>query len=91
MLMAKGFNFPRAKMFMKRRPMLLRHLLVDIGYSFEMIEKGNYKSIKEQKFTNDLIDLHYVLTASFFNGILTYDKRVNTSFNNLTSLLAMKF
>ena len=86
----KGISFQRAKMFLKRRPLLFRRILLDIWYCFELIDKGNFCTVNGAKYTNDAIDRHHVLTASFFHDLLTFDKRANSAHNALKSLLAMK-
>jgi len=89
-LAERGVTTGRARMFMKRRPMLLRYFFVKIWYYLRWIEKGGFDCVQEKKVTNDEIDQQYVLTASFFHGLLSEEGRVKDSYEGLCNLLKRK-
>jgi hypothetical protein len=89
-LQDRGVNVGRARMFMKRRPMALRYYFLNIWYLFHWIEKGGFDCIKAEKITNDEVDRQYILTASFFHGLLSLEARVNDAYKALTAMLEMK-
>lgn len=90
LLAERGVATARARALMKRRPMLLRYLFVKAWYCVYWIEKGGFDSFPENEVTNEEIDQQYVLTASFFHGLLSEEKRVNDSYRDLCRLLERK-
>lgn len=86
----RSISKERARSFMKGRPMVLRYLLVKAWYSVHWISLGGFGSLRGADVTNELLDQQYVLTASFFDGLLSEEHRVNESHRDLSLLLRRK-
>jgi hypothetical protein len=52
--------------------------------------KGEIESVKPTKVTNDLFDHDYVLLATFFDGLVSNDKRANEAYSDLKYLLNIR-
>lgn len=85
-------NIPRGRAiaFMKTRPIVLRYLLTYVWYCTHWITHGGFESFRDSDVTNDRLDQQYVITASFFDDLLTGDNHAKDSFNDLTELLKRK-
>lgn len=86
----RSISTERARSFMKGRPMVLRYLLVKAWYCVHWISQGGFDSLRATDVTNELLDLQYVLTASFFDDLLSEERRVNESYRDLCVLLRRK-
>ncbi len=86
----RSISKERARSFMKGRPMVLRYLLVRAWYCVHWISQGGFDSLRGADVTNELLDQQYVLTASFFDGLLSEEHRVNESYRDLSLLLRRK-
>ncbi len=82
------FSEAEAVAFIARRPMLLRYLYVQLLMTFGWIETGGFLEYPAKRVSNDLIDRHYVLTATSFDGLLTKEKWVNSLYRDLNLLLS---
>ena len=85
-----GVSTERARAFMKKKPLVLRYLFIKVWYCIYWIENGGHNTFPDEKVTNEEIDKQYVLSASFFHGILSEEKRVNESYVDLCKLLKKK-
>jgi len=86
----RSISKERARSFMKGRPMVLRYLLVKAWYCVHWISQGGFESRLVDGVTRELFDQQYVLTASFFDGLLSEEHRVNESYRDLSLLLRRK-
>jgi hypothetical protein len=89
-LAENGVSYARARAFMKHKPLILRYLFLKVWYNIYWIGKGGIDSFPEKDVSNEELDKQYVLSASFFHGILSNDNRVNDSYRDLCILLKMK-
>ena len=89
-LVESGVSAERARAFVKRKPLALRYLFLEVWYFIYWIENSGLDDFPEKKVTNEEIDKQYVLSASFFHGILSEEDRVNDAYRDLCILLKMK-
>lgn len=80
----------RARMFLKQKPLVLRYIFLRWWYNICWIANGGVEAFASHKATNEEIDQHYVVTGTFFHGVLTNETRVKESYNGLCNLLRMK-
>lgn len=86
----RGISIEKSRAFMKRKPMVLRYLYAKAWYCVSWIQKGGFESFRPDDVTNDEIDQQYVLSATFFHGLLSMETRVNDCYSDLLLLLAKK-
>jgi len=55
---------------------LFRYTAACFFLSTKWISEGGYQSIEVQKFQNDVIDMSYTTYATYFDGLLTKDKKI---------------
>lgn len=89
-LVESGVSAERARVFMKQKPLVLRYLFLKLWYCIYWIENSGLDDFPAKKVTNEEIDKQYVLSASFFHGILSEEGRVNDAYRDLCVLLKMK-
>lgn len=82
-----GFNQNKITTFMKSKPLILRFSYLAVRHSLDWAIKGGIDCAKPETITNDLLDQEYVLIASFFDGILSKEKRVVEADRDLRLLL----
>jgi hypothetical protein len=85
----KGYIKNRVRAFLKQKPLILRYYLLSVRHAFEWATKGGIDSFPAEKVTNDILDQDYVVIASFFDGILSKEQRVNDADADLRQLLRM--
>lgn len=86
-LAERGVAAGKARALTKRRPLLLRYFFVKAWYCVYWIEKCGFDSFPEKDVSNEKLDQQYVLTASFFHGVLSEEKQVNDAYQDLCLLL----
>lgn len=77
----------KSKFFLKKKPLLIRIMYLKIWLCLDWISKGGFESVRDEKITNDLLDHNYVAIASFFDGILSREVRVNEAYEDLKWML----
>jgi hypothetical protein len=83
-----GFPGNKVKGFLRQKPMILRYVYSRLWLCLYWIEKGGIDTVRPEKITNDYLDHDYILTATFFDGILSKEKRVNEAYRDISSLIA---
>lgn len=83
-----GFPKNKARRFLNEKPMILRFMYSRIWLCLNWKEKGGLETVVSEKITNDYLDHDYILTATFFDGILSKDKRVNEAYRDISSLIS---
>jgi len=83
-----GFPSNKVKSFLRQKPMILRYVYSRLWLCLYWIEKGGFKAVRPEKITNDNLDHEYILTATFFDGILSMERRVNEAYRDISSLIA---
>ena len=68
---------------------LYRHALGIAVYLLKWIRTGGQRKIRPENIRNDLIDVNFATYATYFDGILTSDKRLLQLFNEMMVLLEM--
>lgn len=87
-LIDNGFSRERASSLARKKPMLLRYFYLKMWASIDWLEMGRLEGLGEKRVTNDLLDHEYVLTATFFNGVLSKERKVNDAYHDLMQLLS---
>lgn len=87
-LTENGFSRERAVNLARRKSMLLRYFYVNLWACLDWEEQGRLEGLGPEKVSNDLLDREYVLSASFFDGVLSSETRVNDAYAATTHLLA---
>ena len=78
----------KKKSFLKQKPAILRYTYSRLWLCLSWIARGGFEAAKGTTITNDVIDQEYVITATFFDGILSKEKRVSEAFVDLSGILA---
>lgn len=86
-LASRGVDRNKSRAFLRQRPMFYRYLLVRVWYCADWIAKGGFESFPEEAVSNEILDHQYILTASFFNGLLSRETKVNNAHNDLQAIL----
>lgn len=80
-------SIEKSKHFLKKKPIAFRFIWLRTWLSIDWFLKGGIEDTKPSKVTNDFLDHDYILTATFFNGILSEDKRVNLAYQDIMQML----
>lgn len=83
-----GFSLEKAWGFIKQKPMVLRYMYLKLWLCFDWLSKGGFHSLGSDKVTNDLLDHEYILTATYFNGLLSKEGRVKEAYQDMKELLS---
>jgi len=83
-----GFSRGQAIRLYRKRPMLLRYFFAKLWACLSWEEQGRIEGLGPAKVSNDLIDLEYVLAATFFDGVLSDEPAVNDAYAAVHQLLA---
>lgn len=75
--------------FIKTKPLLLRYYILLIQQDIEWVRKGGIESQPAARITNNILDQEYVLIASFFDGLMSRDRKVVESDQDLRLCLRM--
>lgn len=89
-LQENNFSRERALKFLRRKPMLLRYFYANLWACLSWEEQGRLEGLEPKKVSNDLLDREYVLSATFFDGILSCDARVNDAYGATAQMLTSK-
>ncbi len=82
-------DFPthRVPSFLKRKPLTFRVILLKYWLSLDWVARGGIETLSDKKATNEFMDQDYVVAASYFDGILSNDAKVNRSFEAIQCML----
>lgn len=86
-LINHGYSKNKATIFLKKQPLILRFYYISVRHAVDWAASGGIDSLPAHKATNDLLDQEYVLIASFFDGLLTREPRVQDADADLRKLL----
>jgi len=86
-LAERGVARNRARSFLRRRPLFYRLLILKAWNSIDWLHAGGLEGLKPKDATNELLDQHYALTATFFDGVLSEDAKVNRAYTALQALV----
>lgn len=89
-LVNSGFTKEKSRMFLKRKPMLLRYMYLNVWQCIDWMQMGGFDSLPSKKVTNDELDHEYILTATFFDGLFSAEGRVNDAYQDLLRLLSRR-
>lgn len=90
LLIKEGHPPARIRRFLRGNPLFLRYQLALVRHAMEWAIKGGIESLTPEKATNDVIDQHYVVVGSFFDGLFSYDERVRLADQELRFMLSLK-
>ncbi|OQA31189.1 MAG: hypothetical protein BWY57_02462 [Betaproteobacteria bacterium ADurb.Bin341] len=82
-----GFSNEKATMFIRKKPMLLRYFYLNIWDCLVWECQGRLESLASRHVSNDLLDRDYILAATFFDGLLTSEKRMNEAYSAILQLI----
>lgn len=88
-LSKSGVSENKIRIFLKTKPLLLRHFHLCVRHAFEWTIHGGINSFPAEKMTNDILDQDYVAIASFFDELLSKDSKVLKADKDLRQLLMM--
>lgn len=83
-----GSSKNKIKVFLKTKPLLLRYFFLSVRHAVEWAKMGGLASLPTAKVTNDILDQDYVAIGSFFDKILSKERRVLEADADLRLLLA---
>lgn len=89
-LVARGHLPVRVKRFLKGNPLYFRYYLTLVRHGLEWAIKGGIENYTPQKATNDTFDQEYVVAGSFFDDLLSCEKRVIVANQELRFMLSIK-
>lgn len=82
-----NFSKGKARRFLKTKPLILRYTYLKMWASLDWIAKGGFEGLPPERATNEAMDHDYVLLATFFEGILSKESKVNEAYQDLCQLL----
>lgn len=88
-LTKNGLSKTKAKALISKKPLILRLFYIAVYNCAAWIETGGFVSMRPEKATNERQDLDYVLVGSFFEKLLSKDKRVQTADAVLREIIRM--
>lgn len=84
-----GMTENEAQRFIEKRPMFLREEYLLVWHCLKTISLGgDISAMKAGKELNHQLDLDFALIASYFDGILSRDRRTNEAYQDLLAILA---
>lgn len=86
-LKENNFTSSNAEVFLKKKPMILRYYYLKIWSCLDWLGKGGFESLLPKDVTNEILDHEYILLATFFNGILSKENRVNKAYKDISDIL----
>jgi hypothetical protein len=78
-------SLPNAKL--ARNNLLFRFAVSSYLLALRWISSGGIESVRIERVRNDLIDMSYIAYATFFDGLLTNDKKMAALYKETTFLL----
>jgi hypothetical protein len=85
-----GFSREKAVMFIRRKPLLLRYFYLNMWVCLDWERVGRLESMADHRVSNDLLDREYAITATFFDGLLTSEKRMNEAYGAVSRLIEQR-
>jgi hypothetical protein len=89
-LSERGISNEKARVFMKKKPMVLRYFFSRAWYCVSWIQNGGFEGFPPERVTNDEVDQQYVLSATFFHGLLSFEPKVNDCYKDVLLLLSKR-
>lgn len=86
-LVSRGINPNKSRIFLRQKPLFYRYIIVRVWYCVDWIAKGGFDSFPEKSVTNEILDHQYVLTASFFDGLLSRETKVKHAYADLLTIM----
>ena len=66
---------------------MLRYFYLNMWALLDWEEQGRLEGLSPKKVTNDYLDREYVLAATYFDGLLTKEDRMNVAYRAMQQLL----
>ncbi len=88
-LLSRNAPLSAIQAFRECKPMMLREHYSTVWLGLDWIRAGGFDSVSPDKITNDTIDHDYVLTATYSDGLLSGDHRVNSAYDDLSAVLEL--
>jgi hypothetical protein len=75
--------------YIEKNPLILRFQFLVVRHSLLSLRNGvDMSNMKPEKELNHQLDFDYVLNASYFDGLLSKDKRVNEAYQDLSTVIS---
>lgn len=87
-LKEQGMEQASLARFIGRRPMVLRYVYLKVWRCVRWLALGGFQDRTPAAVTNDLMDDQYILSATYFHGLLSLENSVNEAYRSLQSILA---
>lgn len=84
----EGISNKGLRSLVKSRSAMLRLVYLRLWLGFFWIANGGIENVADNKVTNDLVDHDYVITATFFDGVLSKENRVNEAYADLNIIFS---
>ncbi|WP_175713056.1 hypothetical protein [Burkholderia ambifaria] len=77
-----------AELFIEKNPLVLRYQFLVVRHCLLTVQAGgNIAAMKPEKELNHQLDFDYALIASYFDGLLSNDKRANEAYQDLMTVI----
>jgi len=86
-LIPKHVSEAEAGAFLEERPLVLRYVILLIRQSLDWAAKGGVEGLPADKELNNRFDMEYVVTASYFDGLLSRDNGACGAYHDLRKIL----
>jgi hypothetical protein len=70
---------------------IFRYSLCSYLLALDWVASGGAKAVKPEKLRNDMVDITFATYATFFDGILSYDKKTNQLYQDACVILDAVF
>jgi len=82
-----NFSSGKKRGFLKTKPLILRYTYLKMWASLDWIAKGGFEGLLPKRATNEAMDHDHILLATFFDGILSKESKVNEAYQDLCLLI----
>ncbi|WKZ16295.1 MAG: hypothetical protein QY317_03110 [Candidatus Jettenia caeni] len=86
-LSENGFTNKEIKTFIRKDSFLFRHKTILAWRSMDWLKERGLESLPEYKATNDLMDLDYIVIATYGKGILSNEEWVKLAYEEMQAII----
>ena len=86
-LSENGFTNKEMDTFIKKDSFVFRHKVLFGWRGMDWIKKRGLESLPENKATNDLMDLDYIVIATYDKGVLSKEKWVKSAYEEMQDII----
>ena len=85
----EGWCKNKVRVFIRTKPLILRCNILHVRHAMEWAINNGLNSMPPRKMTNDVLDQDYVIIASYFDAILSKEKKVIRADKDLRTILQL--